>query len=117
MKTKFTVHATGTTAGEDLTLRHLDLKDRRHGYAEIGYHWVIRRDGTVEQGRADHLASIHDMFHNAPISVSVILVGGADDSGFPEDNFTPAQRVALRDLHGLKYSKLEFVNVHPSLTL
>jgi N-acetylmuramoyl-L-alanine amidase len=117
VKTRFTVHATGTAAGEDLTVRDLDVRDRKHGFAQIGYHYVITRDGKTHVGRDERLASIHEpSIFNAAKSVSVVLVGGGDGNGEPEDNFTPTQRIALHELRQ-RYATLERVDVHPSLNL
>jgi N-acetylmuramoyl-L-alanine amidase len=65
-----------------------------NGWRDIGYHFVIRRSGAVEVGRAiddvgAHVAGINDR------SIGVCLIGGVDAGGQPADNFTAAQRVSL----------------------
>ena len=64
------------------------------GWEDIGYHFVIKRDGTVEQGRKLEYQGAHYTGYNAG-SIGICLVGGVDNSGRPEDNFTLIQREAL----------------------
>ena len=70
-------------------------------WSDIGYHWVIRRSGVLEHGRPEHIAGAHAAGHNKD-SIGVCMVGGKSrkDDG-PEDNFTPEQRVMLRELIGM----------------
>lgn len=95
-----------TESRRTLTRRDLDLRDRDAGYSQIGYHFVIERDGKVEKGRPLHLPSMHDPVGDSKRCVAVCLVGGADDNGEPEDNFTPQQKLALR----------QFLLQHPALS-
>lgn len=68
-------------------------------YRDIGYHFVIRRDGTVEDGRPVDQAGAHARGVNDR-SVGICLVGGVDATKQmnPENNFTPEQFDALRAL-------------------
>lgn len=117
-KTTFAVHATGTPPDKDLTRRDIDIEDRRMGYAQIGYHYVIRRDGTVETGRELSSPSMHESsISRCRASVSVLLIGGCDAEGNPANNFTDAQRRALKTLHIQQHPDLGVVYVHPALKL
>jgi hypothetical protein len=118
MKIKYlTVHASGTPASENLRLRDIDIEDRRRGFASCGYHYVIRRNGEIEEGRRLGAPSIHENhLADCCTSVSVCLIGGADSEGGPEDNFTPEQRKALVTLHRERHPDLGVKYVHPSLT-
>lgn len=70
----------------------------------IGYHFVIRRDGTIENGRSVDEVGAHARGHN-DLSVGICLVGGVERDGkklVAENNFTLEQfnslRYLLRDL-------------------
>ena len=63
----------------------------------IGYHYVIRRDGTIEPGRPEWLIGTHCLNHNAH-SIGVCYEGGLDIRGQPDDTRTPAQKAAMRSL-------------------
>ncbi len=63
----------------------------------IGYHYVVRRDGTVEIGR--HLADpgAHCVGHNRH-SIGICYEGGLNAEGLEVDTRTPEQVRALREL-------------------
>jgi N-acetylmuramoyl-L-alanine amidase len=93
------IHCADTYADMDIgaeTIRgwHVD----GNGWSDIGYHYVIKRDGIVEKGRAEEVIGAHARGMNGT-SIGICLVGGKSrgDDG-PEDNFTEAQFDALDDL-------------------
>lgn len=67
------------------------------GWDDIGYHYVIRLDGTVETGRDVALPGAHCRGHNAH-SIGIVYVGGLDAQGHPADTRTEAQRIAMQGL-------------------
>lgn len=95
--TKANVDENITLPGEDIGAREIRRWHQRQGYSDIGYHYVIRRDGRVEIGRPLERAGAHVKGHNAT-SVGICLVGGLDERGRAENNFEPAQWVSLREL-------------------
>jgi hypothetical protein len=80
-----------TTSLVDLRTRDLHLQDLARGFSEIGYHYVVERDGNIGFGRTLDQASIHDDFKLATKAISVIMVGGAGEAGQPLLNFTDEQ--------------------------
>lgn len=80
-----------TDPTQDLKFRDLDRRDRQHGLAKIGYHFVIDREGKVSTGRTQLEASVHDSFNIAKDAMSICLVGGVDASKQPANNFTDEQ--------------------------
>ena len=68
-----------------------------NGWRDIGYHFVIRRNGNIELGRDINDSGAHVKGYNSR-SVGVCLVGGVDGDNQPEANFTSSQKDALRDL-------------------
>ncbi|NEY92251.1 N-acetylmuramoyl-L-alanine amidase [Tabrizicola oligotrophica] len=74
---------------------------QERGWRDIGYHWVIDRDGAVAPGRRETEIGAHVEGHNRG-TIGICLLGGygakADDPF--ERNFTPAQAVAARRLIG-----------------
>lgn len=88
------VHCTATPAGRQHSAADIDRWHRARGFARIGYHYVVRLDGTVEAGRPEESVGAHCLGHNAH-SIGVVYVGGTDASGCPTDTRTPRQREAL----------------------
>lgn len=70
-----------------------------NGWSDIGYHYIIRRNGALEAARPLGEAGAHAKGHNKN-SIGICLVGGtdADDPGKAESNFTRAQYECLRGL-------------------
>lgn len=95
-KTDFiAVHCAATPTTADIGVADIDRWHRAQGWAGVGYHRVIRRDGTIEQGRPDDGIGAHIEGYNST-SVGICLAGGvAADGKTPENNFTDAQMVSL----------------------
>ena len=51
MKDTIIIHCSATRAGQDITAADIDCWHRARGFWSIGYHYVIRLDGTIEPGR------------------------------------------------------------------
>lgn len=84
------VHASATPADMDIGVKEIDRWHRKRGWLRIGYHYVIRRDGHLEDGRPPYMVGAHVQGHNHH-SIGVCLVGGVDSDGNPENNYTPEQ--------------------------
>ncbi len=65
------------------------------GWAGIGYHKVIKRQGIIEVGRREDQKGAHAAGFNHR-SIAVCLIGGVNDQGVPEENFTLHQYRSLR---------------------
>lgn len=91
------VHCTATKA-----LPHINVNDVRRwhmerGFSDIGYHYLVLVDGSIEVGRPLSIAGAHCKGHNAH-SIGICYVGGVNAKSVPADTRTPAQREALRNL-------------------
>lgn len=78
-------------------IKRWHIQDR--GWSDIGYHYLIDRDGTVANGRAIGRDGAHVQGHNTG-TIGISLFGGygsAETDAFLA-NFTPAQELALRRL-------------------
>ena len=68
-------HYSATYEDQDIGAREIDAMHRARGFSRIGYHWVIRLDGTVEDGRPETVAGAHVRGQNAG-AIGVCTVGG-----------------------------------------
>jgi N-acetylmuramoyl-L-alanine amidase len=94
------IHCTATRPSQDIGVRELrkwHTEDR--GFTDVGYHYVVRRDGTVEDGRPEPVPGAHARGHNQN-SIGIVLCGGVDDRGTPDFNFSFKQLEALNRLVG-----------------
>lgn len=87
---KIIIHCSATPPDMDIGAAEIDRWHKERGFKEIGYHWVIRRDGTIEDGRDPEKVGAHVQGHNTG-SFGICLVGGIDKAGKPAKNFTEAQ--------------------------
>lgn len=99
------IHCSATPKGMDIGVKEIDRWHRQRKFEQIGYHWVVRLDGTIEKGRDEYLIGAHVKDHNTH-SIGVCYVGGlVNQPGadgkihlVPADTRTPEQKTALRQL-------------------
>lgn len=94
---KIVIHCSATRAWQDIGFEEINTwhKDPPLNWSMCGYHFIIRRDGTLEYGRPLTRQGVHAKGHNRN-SWAICMVGGLDDNGKAEDNFTPEQYATLR---------------------
>lgn len=91
-------------AGHPLTEKVAEIRRwhvQQRGWRDIGYHWVIDRDGAIVPGRLETEIGAHVEGHNRG-TIAICLLGGygAKANDLFERNFTPAQAAAMRRLIG-----------------
>lgn len=92
------VHCSATPAKMDIGVPEIRRWHKQKGWLDIGYHFVIRRDGTLEGGRPENQQGAHVEGYNH-CSIGVCLVGGlAKDAKTAENNFTEDQMQELAAL-------------------
>lgn len=91
------IHCSATRNGHDFRASDIDRWHREQGFAEIGYHYVIDLDGTIEVGRPLTMAGAHCKGWNKR-SIGICYIGGLDANGMPADTRTHAQKVSLHNL-------------------
>lgn len=89
------VHCSATRQDHPFTVADLRAEHLRRGFRDIGYHYYIRRDGTVFKTRPIEQVGAHVKGYNK-YSIGLCYEGGLDASGNPKDTRTPEQRAALR---------------------
>lgn len=95
--TDIVIHCTATRAWQDFSADDIRRMHKAQGWADIGYHYVVRLDGTIERGRDVDKIGAHVSGHNAN-SIGVVYVGGLDNQGKPKDTRTENQKHALLNL-------------------
>lgn len=108
------VHCAATKASMDIGVREIRMWHVQQGWLDCGYHFIIRRDGTIEEGRPHDVIGSHVKGRNHD-SLGICLAGGIDDKGKPQDNFTDAQKAALQGLLWKMTSGLEFDGAYKGL--
>lgn len=88
------VHCSATREDSRLTVEALRQEHLRRGFGGIGYHYYIRRDGTVVNTRPVGRVGAHVRGYNK-YSVGICYEGGLAADGTPKDTRTPEQRMSL----------------------
>lgn len=91
------IHCTATKAGRTVHVADVRKWHQAQGWDDIGYHYLIALDGTIEVGRHIDVIGAHCRGHNHG-SVGICYVGGLDQDGKPADTRTPAQKESLARL-------------------
>lgn len=95
---KIIVHCTATPQGREVSIndvRRWHVEER--GWRDVGYHFLISLDGTVEEGRPIEQTGAHTRGNNWD-SIGIAYVGGLDSDMKPLDTRTDAQKDSLIDL-------------------
>ena len=109
------IHCSATPPQRNIGAKEIREWHLARGWADIGYHLVIKRNGLTDLGRPLQASGAHAAGHNAN-SVGIGLVGGLYANGTQAKDdwhglFTPDQGYALRDA-------LRFLQtVYPSATV
>lgn len=91
------IHCTASKPDKDLTVSDVRRMHKANGWSDIGYHYLIRMDGTIENGRDVDIMGAHVSGHNAH-TIGVCYVGGLDANGNPRDTRTENQKNAMLNL-------------------
>lgn len=94
---KIILHSTATPEGREHDAADIKRWHQNRGWSTIGYHYVVKLDGTIEEGRSVHDVGAHAKGHNRT-SIGVVYVGGCDDDMSPKDTRTTEQCMALANL-------------------
>ena len=93
------VHCAATPEGKDFSVEQIrEWHVNGRGWRDIGYHFVIYRDGSIHTGRDIDCAGAHCLQHNAH-SIGICYIGGCTADGkHPKDTRTTKQKAALLEL-------------------
>jgi len=113
--TLIVIHCSAVRTNQTSSVAQIDTWHRQRGFKlGIGYHYVVRRNGDIEQGRPEWMVGAHCKNHNK-YSIGVCYEGGLNCLDLPADTRTPEQKAALRqlltELHS-RYPKAVIVGHH-----
>lgn len=73
------IHHTGNPTDDDLSAAEINESHMRQGWSCIGYHYVIRKDGTVEAGRPHWTIGAHAYRENSH-TIGVHVCGNFEEA-------------------------------------
>lgn len=98
-KTEYIVwHCSATPPSMDIGSAQIDIMHKAKKWDGIGYGMVVRRDGRLEMGEDLKKAGAHVKGLNR-VSVGICMIGGVDEDGNAENNFTDEQWKAAKHVY------------------
>jgi hypothetical protein len=106
------IHCSDTDGGNAAAIRrfHMAPPPQGRGWSDIGYHYVIDQDGTIESGRKEDVVGAHCEGHNAH-SLGICLIG---KESFNALQFNALGKLlkSILDHHGLTEANINCHNFY-----
>ena len=95
----FVIHASATYPDMDIDIEWIrNIHVNQNNWSDVAYHFFIKRDGTLQNGRPIERIGAHALGHNVK-SIGICMAGGLKPgTKIPEDNFTQDQFDTLYEL-------------------
>lgn len=103
------IHCSATKEGKSYNAEDINKWHLARGFKGIGYHFVIKLDGTIELGRPLNKVGAHVANANTG-TIGICYIGGLDSNGKPKDTRTPEQKKALVELVDALKSNITTIN-------
>ena len=95
---KFLVlHCSATRRNQDYSVEQLRRDHKARGFYDIGYHFYIRKDGTMSQHRKLLEVGAHARPYNR-CSIGICYEGGLDEQGKPCNTLNSLQFERIKEL-------------------
>lgn len=100
---KIIIHCSATQEGKNIKTETIRKWHLKRGWRDIGYHFVILLDGTIEEGRPMEMTGAHTKGQNYG-SIGICYIGGVekdrgeDGDWVAKDTRTQEQKDSLHDL-------------------
>ena len=93
--TTIVLHCSATQPHYDVDIRHVrEWHVKGNKWRDVGYHYFIKLDGTIQHGRPVHVQGAGVRGHNSN-TVHVCYAGGLNDDGDPHNTLNADQRAAI----------------------
>ena len=94
------IHCSATKENKDYSSVDIKKWHLQRGFNDIGYHFIIKLDGTIEIGRSLDKVGAHVAGNNTG-SIGICYIGGLDSKGKSKDTRTDEQKESLLNLINL----------------
>ena len=91
------LHCSATRRNQDYGVEQLHRDHKSRGFYDVGYHFYIRKDGTMTQHRFLLEVGAHCVPYNR-CSIGICYEGGLDEHGKPCNTMTASQKERITDL-------------------
>lgn len=91
------IHCSASREDRNYTFEQCIRDHKARGFRTCGYHFFVRKDGTVHTGRPLDQAGAHVAMHNRR-TIGICYEGGRDSKSEPKDTRTYEQKMAILSL-------------------
>ena len=91
------IHCSATKEDKDYSVADIKKWHLQRGFNDVGYHFIIKLDGTIEIGRPLDKVGAH-VNNNNTGTIGICYIGGLDSKGKPKDTRTDEQKDSLLNL-------------------
>lgn len=105
---KIIVHCADTKVNQNFDIKDVDQWHKQRGFSMVGYHYYIKLDGTIQEGRNLEQVGAHCKGQNSD-SIGICFEGGKNADGSKWDSPLSAQLDAWHTLY--QYLCLMFGNL------
>tara|TARA_R110001583_G_scaffold10416_2_gene47791 strand:- start:248 stop:661 length:414 start_codon:yes stop_codon:yes gene_type:complete len=91
------LHCTATKEGAHVDVDTIRKWHLARNFSDIGYHYVIYLDGSINLGRNVFTQGAHTRGENED-SIGIAYVGGLDENGKPKDTMLVQQEISFMRL-------------------
>lgn len=105
------IHCSATPEGRNIGATTIRGWHKERGFSDIGYHYVIRLDGTIEEGRPIEQIGAHCQGHNRN-SIGICYIGGLSQDRQPKDTRNVAQYRTMTQLLEQLHEQFPEATIH-----
>lgn len=91
------LHCTASNPVYDFTAKDIEAWHKKRGWSEIGYNYVVRTTGAIEEGRDVNKIPAQVEGYNSN-AIGIVFVGGVDSNQAAKDTRTASQKLSLKSL-------------------
>ena len=91
------IHCSATKEGKDYSIEDIKKWHLQRGFKDVGYHFVIKLDGTIEIGRPLNKIGAHVANHNTN-TIGICYIGGLSKNNKAKDTRAEEQKESLLNL-------------------
>lgn len=88
------IHCSATKEGNDYDVEDIRRWHLANGWTDVGYHYIIKLNGDIQEGRPIEKAGAHTKGYNQD-SVGICYIGGCGNDNKPKDTRTEKQKNSL----------------------
>ena len=114
--TKIVLHCSATREGQDFSVETIRAWHKQRGFRDIGYHYVIQRNGDIQDGRPVTMQGAHVKGHNKN-SIGICYIGGVEDSRDYNGNLKPKDTRTHQQMESLESLISSLMAKHIDATL